>query len=233
MRIKVWSLPQWCSHHSDLFTLFILQGLPISCFPTSGPPALHWGSLWCLWIQMGADFTSAKPISLHNTSPHPLHFLPHWLSSKALFKQNDMLLKFFLGFCKWSKQNLRMESYHLCSCDVKKTISKNRTCDEGGFRVTRWDETWQSIANSNVCGDLGMWYELKMLLGFECVCAPAYVRRRIFMGVCACVTRTDRWTDRNSQEMRVRYGRMQDGERRWKRAALRMWVKGQWDWQTI
>lgn len=92
--------------------------------------------------------------------------------------------------------------------------------------MTGWDEAQRSITNSNVCGDLGMWYELRTLLGFGFVCVPAYVWRGIFMGVCACESQTDRWTDRNSQKMKVRYwgyagkaredGRGQVSECEWK-----------------
>lgn len=89
---------------------------------------------------------------------------------------------------------------------------------EKNQRVTGWDEAQRSITNSNVCGDSGMWYELRVLLGFGFVCVPAYVWRGIFMGVCACEVQTDRWTDRNSQKMKVRYwgyagrrGKMEEG----------------------
>lgn len=50
---------------------------------------------------------------------------------------------------------------------------------------------------------MGLWYELRMLLGFVCECLC--VKGRIFMSVCVCVSETDRWTDRNSQKMRRRY----------------------------
>lgn len=56
--------------------------------------------------------------------------------------------------------------------------------------------------------------------GFGCVCARLCVKDNIYacMCVCACVSQTDRWTDRNSQEIWRYAGR----ERRWKRAGFRM-----------
>lgn len=77
-------------------------------------------------------------------------------------------------------------------------------------RVTGWDEAQKSIINYNVCGDLEIWYEPRTpLLGFwfVCVwvCVLAYVWRGIFMVACACEYQTYRWTDRNSQKMKVRY----------------------------
>lgn len=84
--------------------------------------------------------------------------------------------------------------------------------------MTGWDEAQKSITNSNVCGDLEMWYEPRtLLLEFGLVCEHvcvgvlAYVWRGIFMGACACEYQTDRWTDRNSQKMKVRYVGMQTG----------------------
>ena len=51
------------------------------------------------------------------------------------------------------------------------------------------------------------------------------VRENIYGCVCECVSQTDRWTGRNSQKMRERYGGMQEEEeerRGWRGAGFRM-----------